>query len=420
MDKMREPKVAVAYSFPLHYPEIGESDVLKKAAQVLTKRGYNLEAVTLGNEARMIESDGFRETTLKRDNTLVKGEGQSDDYRAHVESAVSGFLRNRSAFNSEPAMMRKLEEMKPDIIITANFYIPHAIDIIDVLMEYKAIKGGAPKLVVLSDDRRFIPEFFELDAKTFVKSHQNPQNLDIGVGPYVAEIEKIYTRMMNGADAIVFYTDEDVSIARGRNYPPELFNKIMRIQPANPMEKAETGVRDHLRRAFFYGNSAHPSNAEAKALIVERIAPMVPQSISFVMGGGSVEYHRTLPNVESYDYMPSVDEEMKKCDVYIGPVITGSGIKTKLLAPVRWGIPIISTPLCAEGFPAVHERNMIIEASVERFPYWIGRLADKGVRYELANNAKKDMGDYFSLETVGERWDRLLSRLAGEMHGDVI
>jgi len=221
--------------------------------------------------------------------------------------------------------------------------------------------------------------------------------------------------MAKDADAVVFYTDQDLDRAKRwyeyKGFESEIASRLVRIQPPIEINGDEVSVKDALGSAVFFGNSRNLPNARAKEVIIERIAPRVPEVRFVVAGRGGSDFAKG--NVESIGDVGDVLELIRKSDLFIAPLVGGTGIQTKLIDPIRAGVPIISTPSCAQGYPAVHGTNMIIERDVDQFHTWVEKLKDRNLRYELAFNAKTDMRNYFSQDTVYNRWAELLTDLLG-------
>lgn len=374
--------------------------------------GYNVTALSTGEEAKQM-GNGFNEIVVKGNlPKAVTYGGEPWNYAEYLGRTMEGFMGQRNAYNSQPDLIGQLNSLKPDVIVTSNSYLPTAIDILDVLIRYKWENDNTPKLVVLTDDFKAVEEFFALTYRNFAKTHPNSSTF-----PLVEEMEahytrymgEIYSRMLAFSNAVVFYTDEDLAASRAR-YPKELSYKLVRVQPYYEIKTGDITIRDELRTAVFFGHSGNVPNAVAKSTIIERIAPHVPEITFIVAGRGELESNNgNVVVIGSVDNIPKL---VGDADLYIAPMTYGTGVQTKLLDPLNAGIPIISTHVGAQGFPATHMEHMVLEDDISRFPSWIRRLRDdKELRRYLPTNAIRDMGAYFSSETVGKTWEKLIARM---------
>jgi glycosyltransferase involved in cell wall biosynthesis len=221
-------------------------------------------------------------------------------------------------------------------------------------------------------------------------------------------VKSIYSEMIAYADAVVFYTDQDLEFAKGR-YPARVREKLLRIQPALDIGVEKAKTREKLEKAIFVGTPRHLRNAVTIEMIKNVIAPRVPGVVFIIAGPDLAECRQG--NVVCLDFRDDTRQLIKDSDVYVAPVMSGAGISTKFLDPISLGIPIITTPKGAEGYPAVHMKDMIIEPDPAGFPYWINELNSKESRARLAANASTGMEAYFSPEAVGRKWDELISKL---------
>ena len=386
--------------------------MLRNTAILFTKMGYNVTALSTGEEAKQM-GNGFNEIVVKGNlPKAVTYGGEPWNYAEYLGRTMEGFMGQRNAYNSQPDLIGQLNSLKPDVIVTSNSYLPTAIDILDVLIRYKWENDNTPKLVVLTDDFKAVEEFFALTYRNFAKTHPNSSTF-----PLVEEMEahytrymgEIYSRMLAFSNAVVFYTDEDLAASRAR-YPE---GTLLQASQSAAILRNKNRRYNHKRRTqngCLFGHSGNVPNAVAKSTIIERIAPHVPEITFIVAGRGELESNNgNVVVIGSVDNIPKL---VGDADLYIAPMTYGTGVQTKLLDPLNAGIPIISTHVGAQGFPATHMEHMVLEDDISRFPSWIRRLRDdKELRRYLPTNAIRDMGAYFSSETVGKTWEKLIARM---------
>ena len=107
---------------------------------------------------------------------------------------------------------------------------------------------------------------------------------------------------------------------------------------------------------LFVGSFRHDPNVDALRWFVSQVLPRVtvaiPEARLVIVGSDpppSLSVPARHPNVRFTGYVPDVREPLGRCSVFVCPVLTGSGIRVKLLEAFASGIPTVSTYLGAEG-----------------------------------------------------------------------
>ena len=107
---------------------------------------------------------------------------------------------------------------------------------------------------------------------------------------------------------------------------------------------------------LFLGSFRHPPNQEALDWFVHKVLPTVlercPQARLVIVGAEPPPRH-SLPdlpdNIELRGYVEDVREPLGRYAVFVCPILSGSGMRVKLLEAFSAGIPVVSTRLGAEG-----------------------------------------------------------------------
>ena len=117
---------------------------------------------------------------------------------------------------------------------------------------------------------------------------------------------------------------------------------------------------------LFIGSFQHPPNRHALTYFIERVLPTVraarPAARLLVAGAQAPpNFAATLsaPGVEFLGRVEDIRELYARCAVFVCPILSGSGIRVKLLEAFAAGIPAVSTALGAEGLAG--ESGEIVE-----------------------------------------------------------
>ncbi len=107
---------------------------------------------------------------------------------------------------------------------------------------------------------------------------------------------------------------------------------------------------------LFMGSFRHLPNQEALAWFLNEVLPLVHQrrpSARLVVVGSDPPPRHSLPpsaqNVELIGFVEDIREPLARYALFICPILSGSGVRVKLLEAFSAGIPVVSTRIGAEG-----------------------------------------------------------------------
>lgn len=153
--------------------------------------------------------------------------------------------------------------------------------------------------------------------------------------------------------------------------------EIAALAPAARVEVVENGVdtahfaglRDGApaRRIVFVGTMDYAPNVEAALWFARELWPAVRASsgdLTFSIVGAkpapAVQALASLPGVEVTGTVPDVRPYYRDALAAVVPLRTGSGTRLKILEAMAAGVPVLSTPLGAEGLAVTPEKDIVL------------------------------------------------------------
>ncbi|MBC7925024.1 MAG: glycosyltransferase family 4 protein [Bryobacteraceae bacterium] len=108
---------------------------------------------------------------------------------------------------------------------------------------------------------------------------------------------------------------------------------------------------------LFLGSFRHLPNAEALQWFTREVLDLIRQEIpeaKLVVVGSEPPPRHSLPfhsaeAIELRGFVPDIREPLSECAVFVCPILSGSGMRVKLLEAMAAGMPIVSTRIGAEG-----------------------------------------------------------------------
>jgi GT2 family glycosyltransferase/glycosyltransferase involved in cell wall biosynthesis len=114
----------------------------------------------------------------------------------------------------------------------------------------------------------------------------------------------------------------------------------------------------HPNTLLFIGSSRHAPNRIAIEWFVEKAFPAILSEcpdVRLYLAGFTPEANpdiATSPHIQMLGMVEDVRPLLEGCSVFICPVLSGSGVRVKLLEAFSAGIPVVSTRIGAEGLAA--------------------------------------------------------------------
>ncbi len=147
------------------------------------------------------------------------------------------------------------------------------------------------------------------------------------------------------------------------------------VRVAEPVAPVE-----HRKGISFLGGFRHPPNAEGIKWFVKEVMPLISSKddngILHIYGSAMTDEIRNLAtdNVEPIGFVPDISEAFDRHRVFVAPLLSGAGIKGKVLSAVAHGIPCVLSPVAAEGTGLRHGHDCIIANAPQEWAQAIDKL----------------------------------------------
>lgn len=214
-------------------------------------------------------------------------------------------------------------------------------------------------------------------------------------------------------DAVVCMTGEDARLLTGF-VPPSRLRAIPIGVDSRFFEPATaSGGPGPGKKLLFVGNYRHPPNRESVYTMAERVLPQVlrqvPEAEFRVVGGNAEMLDREKlcrhPRVRLQGYVEDLRSVYRECAVFAAPILSGNGMRVKLLEALSMGMAVVTTPLGAQGFPVRHGEELMIAGSPEAFAAAVVELLrDDRRRAELGSRARELIRERYDWSVIGRQF----------------
>ena len=404
--KTQKQRIAVLFPEQVYPGKVGATRMLLDLTHILLSRGYGAKVFSLGSEPKEISEGKYEESVV---HSKISSDSRTGAARALDYLCLTAFGKQYSYYimNNSKELEEALDEYAPGCLITVGRALT------DFIIRYKETHDLL--CLTVTDDFRVVENSLQIRMDEASKANPIKRALVSFASSRFREFSwTVYSRMVDGLDAVVLLTEADrkFALSRFKGMSGKFFvMPTASCPPGNVLKRAVNKTSKKIDNILFIGNARHEPNLQAMEIIEQKIAPRLKDK-HFIIVGSGMSAHGS-GNVE---YMGFVSEKEKfaiidEADLCIAPLLKGSGIKIKMLDYFMLR-PVLATSLAFEGYEVKNDVNGVVENDPDRYVSQIMRLErSPELRARLGANASK-LCDYYSYSNVGSKWDSLLAKLA--------
>ncbi|WP_444935164.1 glycosyltransferase [Microbulbifer sp. JTAC008] len=183
------------------------------------------------------------------------------------------------------------------------------------------------------------------------------------------------------------------------------------------LEEKTVGPRFEQRQGIaFLGGYNHLPNVEAVEYLAKEVMPILlkkrPDICLYVYGSNMPDSFAQFEceNIRMVGFAEHLDEVYHNHRVFVAPLLSGAGIKGKVLESMAYGLPTVLTNVAAEGTGLTNGISTLI---AERPMAWADGIAklydDETLWCKFAENSRTLVEEQFSLENGKNRLKEIFS-----------
>lgn len=293
---------------------------------------YDAGSYAAIQEIRMFQALGYKVTFLPA-NRAYLGKYTETLQRDGVEVLYNPFAK------TVPAVLKD-RGTEFDLIFVTRYYV--AEHFIDDMRRY----APQAKILFNNADCHFLREM----RAALVRERGTDRDQALRDARKIREDE---LAVMRSVDLNFSYNDTEIEVLNTHLMGEVPVAKLPWVQEAVrdvPSFKAREGV-------MFLGGFGHKPNIEAVHYLAEEVMPRLkeidPDIVLYVYGSRTTDEIRALEadNIRIMGQIPQVKDAFGRHRLFVAPLLSGAGLKGKVLQAMAHGVPCILSPLAAEGIP---------------------------------------------------------------------
>lgn len=283
------------------------------------------------------------------------------------------------------------------------------IDHLGMAAYFDLVKQTSPR-------SRVVLEQHNIESDLFAQFEERSR----GIKRWVAGVELAKARafekdILRRADAVIAISDAD----RDGMKTMAGVDSVVVPQVVTAKKREWSSGRSHV---VYVGNLAWHPNVEGLDWFARDVWPRVrseiPNAELRVVGSGlsngpdgkpKIPDGWRVPGIEVVGFVDDLETVYRDAAVFISPILSGSGIRIKVLEAMKSGIPLVTTLEGALGLPIEHDRHALVTRGPNEFAAAVVRiLRSESLQQSLREGAYGYLDSHHSLALAQEKMRRVL------------
>nr|WP_283106208.1 glycosyltransferase family 4 protein [Shewanella saliphila] len=168
----------------------------------------------------------------------------------------------------------------------------------------------------------------------------------------------------------------------------------------------------------FLGGYKHQPNVEAVEFFMESIFPELlkqnPSVTVYFYGSHMPDSFKQYqhPQIKLVGYIENLDDVFQRHRVFIAPLLSGAGIKGKVLESAAYGLPSVLSPVAAESTGLSHNISTLIAETPQQWAEYITCLNTDNILWErLSRNQRTLANEKYSFSQAQDKMRKVFNYL---------
>lgn len=184
--------------------------------------------------------------------------------------------------------------------------------------------------------------------------------------------------------------DKVFVISAEENYLFSQFLKKEVITLSHIIENKFSKVSDEKKYDLIYVASSNSHNIDGVNWFFNEVYPLLNNEIKILVIGKICEYVPELGNVTKLSYVENLDDYYAHSKVAISPMLSGTGLKIKVVEALSFGLPVVCNVRGVDGMVNKTNNGCLVTNIPQEFASNIKLLLDDKEKYSEISNYGKE------------------------------
>jgi glycosyltransferase involved in cell wall biosynthesis len=390
-----------------HKPPVPSIDggclAMHQLSSCLLKTGAIVKVVSISTVKHpIVFSDDFIEY---RDKTSF--ESVFINTKVNIFKAISSILR-RSSLQADRFFSNEMAQKLKDIFIKETF---------DVVVLESVFTGNYLETIRNHSQAKIFLRGHNIEHLIWQRLSKQTKN-PIKKAAYcylAASLKRFELSLFEKIDGYLPITEVDSKFFK--QLRPNLSSQVVPFGidlPVYPYQ--EHKINPHKISLFHIGSMNWQPNKEGMRWFLEHVWKKAVEKhahLTLVLAGkGNKEFFRNkiYKNVQVFDFVEDAQQFMNKHDIMVAPLLSGSGMRIKIMEGLALGKPIITTTTGAEGIEISNRENIFIadtpEAMLQTIDFCVNNIEKCE---EMGKNARKLIENKYAQNIISQQLIEFLS-----------
>lgn len=159
-----------------------------------------------------------------------------------------------------------------------------------------------------------------------------------------------------------------------------------------------------------YVASNNEHNVKAAQWFFKEVFPKIDKKINICVVGRITAFCPDAENITKIDYVENLDAIYQDSKIAICPMLSGTGLKIKVVEALSFGLPIVCNERGVDGMTNKTNNGCLVTNNPEKFANYISKLsADFNFYNEIATKSKVFFNENHSVTTVYNSLDEIFT-----------
>ena len=209
-----------------------------------------------------------------------------------------------------------------------------------------------------------------------------------------AEVRELELEMMLESDVVISYNETEHAVIQSHTDNAVNVMKcpwVVQTPNSFPRFNKTEGLA-------FLGGFKHPPNREGMEWFGAEVMPLIENNgIELSVYGAAMDHKfkesMREQGIKAVGYIDHLEDLYTKHRIFIAPLLSGAGIKGKVINALSYGIPTILTPMAAEGIGLRHGHDCMIARTPREWAESINKLYHDATLWESISKASREYAE---------------------------